>query len=260
MKKATDKKNTYYFVDESGDPCFYDKYGNFIVGKEGCSKILMLGFIETGEPKHIRQELSRVRDKIKNDSYLKDIPSITKSLKYFHATDDCPEVRQEVYKFISTLNFKSQFVIARKIENVFKKYGCDESKFYNSLISHLFKNVLHRAENNFIYFSKRGSSNRQEPLERAIERAKNQFEKKFFIEIGSTVNIQSQVPTGEPCLQVIDYMNWAIYRVFVKREMRYFNFVKDKVSFIWDIYDTAKYPNNFYSKSNELDIKKISLP
>jgi len=33
----------------------------------------------------------------------------------------------------------------------------------------------------------------------------------------------------------------------------------DKVSFIWDIYDTAKYPKNFYSKTNELDVKKISL-
>ena len=65
--KQTDRKNTYYFVDESGDPCFYDKYGNFIVGKEGRSKLLMLGFVETEEPKHIRQELSRIRDKIKND-------------------------------------------------------------------------------------------------------------------------------------------------------------------------------------------------
>ncbi len=54
-------------------------------------------------------------------------------------------------------------------------------------------------------------------------------------------------------------MNWAIYRVFVKGEMRYFNFVKDKVSFVWDIYDTIKYPKNFYSKANELDSKKISL-
>jgi hypothetical protein len=59
-------------------------------------------------------------------------------------------------------------------------------------------------------------------------------------------------------LTVIDYMNWAIYRVFVKREMRYYNFVRDKVSFVWDIYDTT-YPTNFYNKANELDVKKISL-
>src|SRR3989338_9682198 len=226
--KKTLKDDIYYFVDESGDPCFFDKHGNYIVGQEGCSKMLMLGFIQTDEPKHIRKALHEVREKIKNDQYLKEIPSVEKSLKYFHATDDCPEVRQEVYKCMSALGFKSQFVVARKIEGVFKKHGCNENRFYDSLISHLFKNVLHRAENNFIYFSKRGSSNRQEPLEKAIERAKDKFETKFFIKIRSDVKIQSQVPTGEPCLQVIDYMNWAVYRVFAKREMRYFNFVKDK--------------------------------
>jgi len=256
--KEPKREKAYYFVDEAGDPAFYNRRGEFIVGKEGCSKILMLGFVETEEPKAIRKELEKIRDKIKNDPYLKDIPSLKKSFMHFHATDDCPEVRQEVYRCISTLNFKSQFVVARKIEGVFKKYGCNENKFYDALISHLFRNILHRAETNYIYFSKRGSSNRQEPLEKAIEHAKRLFEKKFFIKIGSEAFVQSQVPTGEPCLQVIDYMNWAIYRVFVKGEMRYYNFIKDKVSFIWDIYDTAKYPKNFYSRANELDTKKTS--
>jgi len=256
--KEPKRKVAYYFVDESGDPSFYDRYGEFIVGKDGCSKILMLGFVETSDPKTIRQELEKVRKKIKNDPYLKDIPSVKKSLLHFHATDDCSEVRQEVYKCISMLNFKSQFVIARKIEGVFKKYGCDENRFYDTLISKLFKNVLHKAENNFIYFSKRGSKNRQEPLERAIAHAKDLFERRFLIKIRSNTFVQSQVATGEPCLQVIDYINWAVYRVFVKREMRYYNFIKDKVSFIWDIYDTT-YPKNFYNKSNELDTKKISL-
>jgi len=252
------KENIYYFVDESGDPCFYDRRGNYIVGKEGCSKLLMLGFVKIDEPKHIRKALKDIRDKIVNDPYLKDIPSLQKSSRFFHATDDCPEVRQEVFKCIADLNFKAQFVVARKIEGVFKKHGCSEDKFYDYLISQLFKNVLHKAENNFIYFSKRGSSNRQEPLERAIENAKKHFETKFLIKIRSNVKIQSQIPTDEPCLQVIDYMNWAIYRVFVKREMRYFNYIKDKISFVWDIYDTT-YPKNYYSKNNEFDVKKISL-
>lgn len=256
--KAPKRKNTYYFVDEAGDPAFYNKRGEFIVGRDGCSRILMLGFVETDTPHRVRTELEKVRDKIRNNAYLKDIPSVKKSLKYFHATDDCPEVRQEVYKCISTLNIKAQFIVARKIEGVFKKYGCNENKFYDALITQLFKNVLHRSENNFIYFSKRGSSLRQEPLEKAIDHAKNLFERRFLIKIHSNTSIQSQVPTGEPCLQVIDYMNWAIYRVFVKREMRYYNFIKEKVSFVWDTYDT-NYPKNFYSKTNELNVEKISL-
>ena len=257
--KETKRENAYYFVDEAGDPAFYNRRGELIVGKEGCSKILMLGFVETEDPKIIRQELQKIRDKIGNDPYLKDIPSLKKSLVYFHATDDCPEVRQEVYKCIGRLNFKCQFVVTRKIEGVFKKHECNENKFYDALIAHLFKNVLHRAKNNFIYFSKRGSKNRQEPLDKAIEHAISLFETRFFIKVGSKAYIQSQIPTGEPCLQVIDYMNWAIYRVFTKQDTRYYTFVKDKVSFIWDIYDTIKYPNNFYSKANELDVKKISL-
>lgn len=257
--KDVKRKNAYYFVDEAGDPSFYNKHGEFIVGREGCSKILMLGFIETTGPRTIRQELEKIRDRIKNDPYLKDIPSVKKSLMHFHATDDCPEVRQEVYKCIGGLDFKSQFVVARKKEGIFKKYNCSERKFYDGLISKLFKNVLHRSENNFIYFSKRGSKIRQVPLEKAIEHAKDSFERRFLIKIRSNTSVYSQVPTGEPCLQVIDYMNWAIHRLFTKREMRYYNFVKDKVSFVWDIYDSINYPKNFYNKARGLDTKKISL-
>ena len=78
--KEPKRKNVYYFVDEAGDPTFYNKDGKFIVGQEGCSKILMLGFIETEEPKIIRQELQKLRNAIGSDYYLQGIPSLKKSL------------------------------------------------------------------------------------------------------------------------------------------------------------------------------------
>src|SRR3989344_4621061 len=118
MKSKTIKK-LYFFVDESGDPYFYDRLGNFIVGKPGCSKILILGFIKTEQPDILRQKLKEVRETTANDEYLKSIPSVKKSLVSFHATDDCPEVREKVYKIIRDLPFKSEFVVARKKENVF---------------------------------------------------------------------------------------------------------------------------------------------
>jgi hypothetical protein len=54
MKKAK-PGNNWFFVDESGDPTFYDRRGNLIVGQEGCSHILVLGFVETQQPEAIRQ-------------------------------------------------------------------------------------------------------------------------------------------------------------------------------------------------------------
>jgi len=57
MKTPQDGPN-WFFVDEAGDPTFYDRRGNYIVGQEGYSPILMLGFIETQDPKPFRRALS----------------------------------------------------------------------------------------------------------------------------------------------------------------------------------------------------------
>ncbi len=37
--------------------------------------------------------------------------------------------------------------------------------------------------------------------------------------------------------------------------MRYYNFVEDKISFLWDIYDFGKKP---YCRKNPFDVKKAA--
>ncbi|MCI0616127.1 hypothetical protein L0244_24350, partial [bacterium] len=169
-------------------------------------------------------------------------------------------VRQAVFKLIVNLPFDGQFIVARKIEKVFtKSFDRDENKFYDHLVSRLFENVLHQHEHNYIYFEKRGSRKRHEPLEAAIRSGLERFEERWNTKITSQIYIQSQIPTVEPCLQIIDYMNWAVQRVFVKQEMHYFDLVREKVSLVWDVYDLARYPYNYYNnKNNLLDAKKIS--
>ena len=135
-KKAL-KEKLYFFVDEAGDATFYNQYGRLIVGEEGCSKILLLGFIKTEHPGILRN---------------------------------------------AVLNLQKEI----------------------------------------------------------------------------TVNITPQYPVGEPCLQIADYMNWAVQRAFVKGEDRYLKFVEDKITYLCDVYDFDKYPKNFYSKTNKFDITKMS--
>jgi len=76
------------------------------------------------------------------------------------------------------------------------------------------------------------------------------------INTNSTICIQTA--GHETCLQIIDYMNWAIYRAFTKGEMRFLNKVKDKISLLIDIYDFDKYPKSYYNKNNPFDISKIT--
>lgn len=49
MKEPQPGSN-WFFVDESGDPTFYDRKDNLIVGQAGCSPLLLLGFVETQAP------------------------------------------------------------------------------------------------------------------------------------------------------------------------------------------------------------------
>jgi len=258
MKKAAESE-CYFFVDESGDPTFYDKAGNPIVGRGGCSPILILGLIETCEPTHIRRELDRLHKEVAADKYLEGVPSIRKTNVAFHAKDDVPEVRQAVFKCSAGMEFKAQFVVARKIERVFRnKFHSSKGEFYDRLITQLFMNVLHRHAANWVYISRRGASTRQEPLESAVRLGMSNFEAQWQTEVNTDVKVLTQTPVGEPCLQVIDYMNWAVYRAFVKGEMRYFKFVEDRVSLLVDLYDSGNYPRNWYNRGNPFDIKKAS--
>lgn len=177
MKKTRTGQN-WYFVDESGDPTFYDRHGNLIVGQDGCSPILILGFIEVDDPHPMRVALADLHKELAENPYLDGIPSMKKTNLAFHAKDDCPEVRQAVYGLLRTLNFKAQFIVARKKERVFQStFHGKEDRFYDHLVTRLFQNVLHRHTENHIYFSKRGSSTRQQPLENAIRTGVSAFEK-----------------------------------------------------------------------------------
>jgi len=95
-------------------------------------------------------------------------------------------------------------------------------------------------------------------MEEAIQSAILTFEKKWRTKIHAEVKVYPQRPEGEPCLQIIDYMNCAVQRAFVRGETRYLNFLKEKISLIVDIYDFNHYPKNYYNRSNPFDVKKIS--
>jgi len=255
----------YFFVDESGDPTFFNKKKELIVGNNGCSNILILGFVKTQNPRPLRKAISELHSKIISDPYLQSIPSLEKTKKCgFHAKDDCPEVRAEVYKLLKTLDFKVEFVVARKRLDVFKKrHNKDENLFYMDIFHHLFKNQLHK-EDAVIYFSKRGSQTRQYHIEKALNLAIEAFQNKNKQAIHTKAEVLVQIPTEEPNLMLVDYMNWALSRAYTKGEMRYFEFLKEKISLVWDIYDFEKYDkpykeNNFYTKKqNPFCITKIS--
>jgi len=258
VKKPNNEHN-WFFVDESGDPTFYNSRGEYIVGREGCSPILILGFVETTDPHLLRQQILNLQVEVGTNPYFTEAPSVKKSVIALHAKDDLPEIRYLVYKRLAELDYRAQFIVARKVEKVFvANYNKSSGQFYDDLITRLFENVLHRYEKNTIIFSKRGSRRRQIPLEQAIQKAIDRFEKKRGTEIRTAISVQAQQPSGEPCLSIIDYMNWAVYRAYTRREERFYSAIASKVSSLIEIYDVEGQRINYFNKRNPFAINKIT--
>ena len=58
----------------------------------------------------------------------------------------------------------------------------------------------------------------------------------------------------EPLLNIADYFCWAVQRLFERGEIRYYNFLKDQISLVVDLYDSKNYPNsgNYYTPKKPL--------
>ena len=241
MKEAEDKQR-WYFVDECGSPHFYEKRTKrLIVGEEGCSLTFGVGFLRTYDPQQIRAKLAEVRMAVAQDRYLKDIPSTKKSAVAFHAKDDCPEVRKMVFEALEKMDFGAQVVVARKTESIFvNKHGGSQDRFYDAMVKHLFGRQLHLSIHNHITFARRGNKARQHALRTAVDAAACEFKSRHKLERTTELHIETSQPVQESVLQATDYVVWAVQRAFEKGEMRYFEYLREKIELVWDIYDTEK--------------------
>ncbi len=265
MKQASTSR-VWYFVDEAGDPAFYGDGKKIIVGEQGCSKTLCVGFLQTRDPQQIRSKLAEVRLAISQNSYFKDIPSVQKSLLAFHAKDDCPEVRYLVYDALMKTDFGAQIVVARKREKQFREeFGGSQDRYYESLVTSLFTHRLHLNTPTAIIFSRRGNKARQKSLREAVELAAKQFRDRYKDAPKTEIEVHTSQMIQEPVLQGADYVLWAVQRAFEKSEMRYFEFLRERIQLVWDIYDWEKKKTaeprkkNYYDRrKNPFDISKAS--
>jgi len=260
----------HFYVDEAGDLTLFNKKGQILVGNEGISKCFMVGFAYIPNPQLVKSELENLRRSLLADPYFKNVPSMQltskKTALLFHAKDDLPEVRREVFKLLPQFNVKVQVAIKRKSElALFAKqmFGLTNKKIkendiYDDLIKRLFRNVLHKAEENVILFARRGVSNRNIALEEAIQKAKRNFEIAYSKKSDKPVKIHSAYSHESYGLQVVDYYLWALQRLFEKGEDRFFEIIKNDYRLIMDLDDTRNKPyGEWYTDSNTLALKKL---
>lgn len=252
----------YYFFDEAGTPQILGRHGVNLIEKGTASKTFMVGYVETTNPSECRSQLRALHERIMNDEYLSSIPSMHSTNNAFHANKDCHEVRAEVFRLIKQLDFKFYCIVARKDENRFRKmFEFKEKKIYKYLVAHLLEDRLHVYSSIDLYFSAMGNVVRQDTMQEAVNDAIDAFFKQSNIENSSEIRILIQQSSNEPLLQLVDYVLWTIQRAYERGEYRYYNFMKDHIELVYDVFDTRCSPETKkgvkYTPNNPIEAKKI---
>lgn len=249
------------FLDEAGDTTFYGKGKINIVGTPGVSNCFIIGMLKfKGDLAPIREQVRALQQKIISDKYFADVPSIQKKIEkgafYFHACDDIPEVRKDFFDFIQTVDCSFEAVVGRKIQDLYeRKHNGREEEFYADMLSHLLKNKLLKDKKLVLNIAERGRSTKNHNLAQALRKAEERFEKRHEDKAcAATIVFNVQNHLTEPLLNIADYFCWVIQRVFERGEMRYYNYLCDKIPVVVDLYDSSKYDKskNYYGPKNKL--------
>lgn len=246
---APDSASTlHFFVDEAGDPTLFDAKGRILAGQEGCSKTFILGKLDVADPAALHQALERLRADLMADPYFKRVPSMQaergKTARAFHAKDDVPEVRREVFKLLAQFDLRFYGVVRHKTallayvrqrneREADYRYRGDE--LYDTLVEELFRRYHPLTDRLEICFATRGNRTRTHAFRSAIEKAEARFESQYGIRRSAEVAIVASTPPQKAGLQVVDYFLWALQRHYERDDSRYVELVWDKVVEIEDL-------------------------
>ena len=260
-----------YFVDEAGDGTLFDRKGRVLVGTKGCSRYFMLGLAEIAAPDVVGRALSELRARLLADAYFSGVPSMReerrKTAIAFHATDDIPEVRREVYNLLVSSDIRFFVVVRDKLKVLDyvrqrnereQDYRYSQNELYDSLVRRLFRDRLHQEEAYDIWFARRWKSDRTVALKGALDTAQQRFARRFGVAGRAVVRVTPSTPAQCAGLQVTDYLLWAIQRLYEKQEDRFVRFVWPLVRLVHDVDDTreAEY-GVYYTNKRPLTLAAI---
>lgn len=110
------------FMDEAGDAILFNRKGKVIVGKPGCSRLFIVGFLDVADPDALTEDLDALRTRLLADPYFAGVPSVRpdagKTAVAFHAKDDLPEVRREMFEVLRRHDLRFLSVVRDKLRVV----------------------------------------------------------------------------------------------------------------------------------------------
>lgn len=242
-----------FFVDEAGDGSVFDRYGRVIVGRKDCSRFFILGTAVVSDPVALAKDMEELRARLLADPYFRNVPSMQpekrRTALAFHAKDDPPEVRREVFNLLLRHEIRFSAVVRSKmavLAYVRQRNGNDASyryhpnELYDWLVRRLFKGQLHSAGQFDVCFAWRGKSDRTEALAAALRVAQLRTATDRGVPSTGNIRVIPCFSFQQHGLQAVDYCLWALQRLYERGEDRFLQLIWPQVRLVIDVDDTRK--------------------
>jgi len=214
----------------------------------------MLGLLDVVDPAALDVAFKELRARLMSDPYFNGVPSMQangrKTAIAFHAKDDIPEVRKEVFELLRKMDGLRFFAVVTDKMSVLEyvrqqnergsSYHYQPNELYDYLVRRLFKDRLHQDRGYEIMFSKRGQSDRTAALKQALDSARQRFATQWGISSNAPMKVSAGIPLDHAGLQAVDYFTWALQRLYEMKEDRYVSYLWPSFHLVQDLDDKRK--------------------
>lgn len=230
------KKINYFYIDESGS--ISNNSGIFI---HGC--------VKTDSPQSINDALKKLMSEFTSSLYYEGFKK--RILKEgFHATENNPDMRADVYKLIPLLDYRAYIVITKKESDFFKTKmsSMDESDYFEYSLRQLIMDRIysHKEDKNIFFFETIQLKKRS--LKKIIEDLFNSLPVEYDCEY-------KIVGKEEENMGIVDYLNFLFNHIF--EDENPWSRMKQNISIVSPKIAIIKYLHNniFLSRKKEDDFQ-----
>ena len=247
-----------YLVDEAGDGVIFDRKGRVLVGTGNVQDYFTVGMVECRTLEKLTEDLASLRTQLLADPYFKGVPSLKveagKTAIFFHAKDDLPEVRREVFQVLQRHDFsfyavvRTMSAVARRVKAQNERdptYRYRPTELYDGAVRRLFDKKLHMRPAFDVIFASRGKA-RTQVLREHLLKAQTESRKAAGTYPDATICVRAMPAKQHAGLQVADYCLWALQRLYTRGEDRFLSLIWPKVGLIVDADDISEKPYGTY--------------
>lgn len=166
-----------------------------------------------------------------------------------HAGQDDPRVREHVCRALAQLPIKATAIVMdKRLLDPARTWRNDRRVFYNEMAARLLSDSFHLHEQTRVIFSRK---NHETTADLGVMTTAVQVEwSRFMARVAPTpptlITARQESAARNPGLQAVDYVAWALFRVFERGDLTHYRLLRPIIGHVSDVgrltHYTRKHP------------------